>query len=132
MGTKNNPGEYDCHSRAEPDEPYFTLLGRDPVASIVVDYWAFLRETEGKIEGAKLVEARRCAKAMSDWAVAKGKADRIKHIEDLIPNRLQAILEENERLRTENKRLVAENTKATEMLSSIRKVVGEEPLEIER
>ena len=28
MGTKNNPGRFDCYGNAEPDEPIFVLLGR--------------------------------------------------------------------------------------------------------
>ena len=32
MATKNNPGKFDCYTNAEPDEPMFILLGRDPVA----------------------------------------------------------------------------------------------------
>ncbi|HAW11807.1 MAG TPA: aspartate decarboxylase, partial [Chloroflexi bacterium] len=30
MGTKNNPGKFDCYDDAHPDEPMFVLLGRDP------------------------------------------------------------------------------------------------------
>lgn len=33
MGTKNNPGRFDCYANALPDEPIFTLLARDP------DFW---------------------------------------------------------------------------------------------
>ena len=29
MGTKNNPGKFDCYEHAKPDEPMFVLLGRD-------------------------------------------------------------------------------------------------------
>lgn len=31
MGTKNNPGKFDCYDAALPDEPMFVLLARDPV-----------------------------------------------------------------------------------------------------
>lgn len=34
MGTKNNPGKYDCYAKAEPDEPLFTLRGKDVSAPI--------------------------------------------------------------------------------------------------
>lgn len=27
MGSKNNPGKYDCYEAADPDEPMFILLG---------------------------------------------------------------------------------------------------------
>lgn len=29
MGTKNNPGKYDCYAKLEPDEPHFVLRGKD-------------------------------------------------------------------------------------------------------
>jgi hypothetical protein len=43
MGTKNDPGIYDCHAKAHPDEPMFTLLGRDPMGFHLVRIWAALR-----------------------------------------------------------------------------------------
>lgn len=43
MGTKNNPGSFDCYANAEPDEPMFTLLARDPLAPGLVRIWAALR-----------------------------------------------------------------------------------------
>lgn len=53
MGTKANPGKYDCHAKAEPDEPLFTLLGRDPMAGHLVSIWSKLRQ--GDIEAAQTV-----------------------------------------------------------------------------
>lgn len=67
MGTKNNPGSYDCYANAEPDEPMFVLLGRDPSAWALVQLWADLRERMGE-SPEKIAEARRCAEAMLDWA----------------------------------------------------------------
>jgi hypothetical protein len=46
MGTKANPGEYDCHAKALPDEPLFTLLARDPSAPDLVERWAEERRSE--------------------------------------------------------------------------------------
>ncbi len=43
MGTKNNPGHFDCHDKAHPDEPIFTLLGRDMDAPAAVRRWASKR-----------------------------------------------------------------------------------------
>lgn len=40
MSTKENPGVYDCYAAAEPDEPMFHLLGRDPTAPSLVRAWA--------------------------------------------------------------------------------------------
>lgn len=48
MGTKNNPGKFDCYANADPDEPMFVLLARDPLASDLVLLWAERREAEGK------------------------------------------------------------------------------------
>ena len=72
MATKNNPGRYDCHAHAQPDEPLFTLLGRDPMAGSLVREWARMRESCGE-DPAKVAEARACAEAMDKWAVAQGK-----------------------------------------------------------
>lgn len=43
MATKNDPGKFDCYAAAEPDEPMFHLLARDPVGSYLVRAWAYLR-----------------------------------------------------------------------------------------
>ena len=43
MGTKLNPGKYDCIGFAEPDEPMFTLLARDPIAPHLIRLWRYLR-----------------------------------------------------------------------------------------
>lgn len=44
MGSKNNPGKFDCYEAAHPDEPLFTLLARDPAAPGMLRIWAALRE----------------------------------------------------------------------------------------
>lgn len=43
MGTKRNPGTYDCYAAAHPDEPMFTLLGRDHSAALLIRLWAAMR-----------------------------------------------------------------------------------------
>ena len=43
MGTKNNPGKFDCYKNAEPDEPMFVLLGRDRLAAHLVSIWSKVR-----------------------------------------------------------------------------------------
>lgn len=64
MGTKNNPGKFDCYKAAEPDEPMFVLLARDPQAPDLVRQWAARRQnTESK----KAKEAFDCANAMIKW-----------------------------------------------------------------
>lgn len=69
MGTKNNPGHFDCYHAAEPDEPMFVLLGRDWAAAGLVREWAAQREIVAQTERdfAKVAEARLCAKAMDAW-----------------------------------------------------------------
>lgn len=78
MGTKNNPGRYDCYANAEPDEPMFILLGRDPTASLVVTFWRAIKN-EMKAQGTsqmsdeKIDEAITCSLEMEKWAKAHGK-----------------------------------------------------------
>jgi RyR domain len=72
MGTKNNPGNFDCYTSAESDEPMFVLLGRDPMAGWLVRRWAEWRQLRGEDE-AKVLEARQCATALDAWAQALGK-----------------------------------------------------------
>lgn len=72
MGTKTNPGQFDCHAKALPDEPVFTLIGRDPMAHLLVRLWAALRRHAGEAE-AVVAEAEQCADAMRDYCQAQGK-----------------------------------------------------------
>lgn len=44
MGTKSHPGVFDCYAKAEPDEPIFTLLGRDRLAPSMIDIWAISKQ----------------------------------------------------------------------------------------
>lgn len=89
MGTKLNPGQFDCYAKAEPNEPYFTLVGRDPLAGPLVELWAHLRARDfyqaalvfgylvamaAKVEpkpnaAAKIEEAKRCAMSLRDWCL---------------------------------------------------------------
>lgn len=72
MGTKNNPGNFDCYANAEPDEPMFVLLARDPLAPILVELWASLR-AHAAGNPSKVAEARTCAESMRVWRAAKDK-----------------------------------------------------------
>ena len=70
MGTKNNPGEYDCYENAEPNEPMFVLLARDRQAPTLVRRWATIRAQIGNLYGndhGKVAEALACADAMEAW-----------------------------------------------------------------
>jgi hypothetical protein len=73
MGTKNNPEPiYDCLAQAKPDEPYFVLLGRDPMAGLLVRLWADMREKRGE-DPDKVANARKIADEMDAWAKSLDK-----------------------------------------------------------
>jgi hypothetical protein len=72
MGTKNNPGKYDCYANAEPDEPLFVLLGRDKNAGALVWLWGVMAEIDGE-SPEKLGESRESVIALMEWATSKGK-----------------------------------------------------------
>lgn len=66
MGTKANPGRFDCYDNAEPDEPMFVLLARDRHAPALVRLWAELRlADEGNTP--QVTEAFMCAGNMEAW-----------------------------------------------------------------
>ncbi len=67
MGTKNNPGAFDCYAHALPDEPMFVLLARDPHAPTAIRAWIAQRVGHGDTNTRKLAEAEECAKAMEKW-----------------------------------------------------------------
>lgn len=74
MGTKNNPGKFDALAKALPDEPTFTLIGRDPLAGSAVYLWAMARPSAcGKNEAEKLEEARVCGLAMELYCAQVGR-----------------------------------------------------------
>jgi hypothetical protein len=72
MGTRNNPGKFDCYAAADPDEPMFVLLGRDRMGCVLVRVWADMREAAGEAPE-KVAEARVCADAMEAWLQKLGK-----------------------------------------------------------
>lgn len=80
MGTKNNPGDYDCYANAAPNEPMFILLGRDPHAGDAVRKWADDRESlvkngeKPRTDLAMVDEARRCARSMDRYNLDRGRA----------------------------------------------------------
>lgn len=93
MGTKNNPGAFDCYANAEPDEPMFVLLGRDPVAGLIVEIWAHLRVEMGKDakDDPIIVEALECAKALNKYAAALGKKDQMDAAFVALVNRVKPV-----------------------------------------
>lgn len=97
MGTKNNPGEFDCYAKADGDEPVFVLRAKDASAPYLVQAWAFLLqgklteaitaiesaaedlEVQGRIgtRVEKIASALKCADAMADWAVEHDGSPRL-------------------------------------------------------
>lgn len=73
MGSKANPGRYDCYANALPDEPLFVLLARDPDFEEIVRIWA-LRRQQRIDRGAApptdkelVLEALQCAEDGATW-----------------------------------------------------------------
>lgn len=90
MGTKNNPGPFDCYAKLDPDEPYFVLRGKDPSAAALVMLWSGVRSRNGQAinqaldmlrdcmtfthimppqadDDEKVTEALKCSHAMVRW-----------------------------------------------------------------
>ena len=86
MGTKANPGQFDCYAAAADDEPLFVLRANDPLAPALVHEWANryesakVRELGGVVHNRtgleKSDEARVCAHAMRLWRKAQDEAKR--------------------------------------------------------
>ena len=76
MGTKRNPGRFDCHIDAGPDEPIFTFRASDDLAPWFVREWARQRSlqiqtgTKPLSDRGKVSEAEGCATAMEAWYAA--------------------------------------------------------------
>ena len=80
MGSKTQPGAFNCYQSALPDEPIFTLLARDPTAPDVIRTWSRQRRDDifkGPDAGAfsdaqtddlrKATEAEAVADEMTVW-----------------------------------------------------------------
>lgn len=74
MGTRNNPGKYDCYAKAEDDEPVFTLLGRDPQGGNFVDLWAALRAKDERFARRIFEKMLECA---AQTMMKQGDTDKI-------------------------------------------------------
>ena len=73
MGTKNNPGKFDCYTNALPDEPIFVLLARDPNFNKLVRKWSEYRIYDINIgerpssDMDMVTEAQECAFMGMNW-----------------------------------------------------------------
>lgn len=74
MGTKLNPGNFDCYTKAEDDEPMFILLARDPTAPRLIREWVAMRSSTGLTTSDKIEEALKCAYDMEDWRFEREQA----------------------------------------------------------
>lgn len=103
MGTKNSPGKFDCLAKVGPDEPFFVLLARDPVAPVLLRLWVELRRAvDNKEEDAEQrAEALDCRNKMLEW------------------------IEENQPHKLDQFRLVENGLRAIHMTEAIDVLVGE-------
>lgn len=69
MGTKDQPGRFDCYAHAEGDEPIFVLLGRDPHAATLVRQWAQMALSDPEQPAEKATEALSVAAAMDKYRI---------------------------------------------------------------
>ena len=73
MGTKTNPGKFDCYASALTDEPVFVLLARDPDFFRLVTKWGKRRLQDIRCgerpstDMAMVEEAFKCAQAGERW-----------------------------------------------------------------
>lgn len=67
IGTKLNPGAYDCFAQAEPDEPLFVLLARDATAPAIIRAWVKDRLASGNLSLEQSEEALATARSMEVW-----------------------------------------------------------------
>ena len=74
LGSKRNPGPFNCYADALPDEPMFILLARDPYAPILVRRWAEWAEINSK-DPVKVEMARETAREMEEWRLKHKRED---------------------------------------------------------
>lgn len=71
MGTRNNPGMFNCYASALPDEEVFTVLGRDPATPATIRFWVAERQRLGKVvtmdDQQRMREALVVADRAEDW-----------------------------------------------------------------
>lgn len=65
MGTKKNPGKFDCLAKIGDDEPFFVLRAQDMSAPGLIDAW--VTKNKNSVSPDKLKEARDLAENMRLW-----------------------------------------------------------------
>lgn len=92
MGTKNNPGDFDCYAKAMDDEPMFTLLARDPASPNIIVAWAaerirMIERGDAPASDNRMIsEALDCAANMQKWRRANEGAWRTAPLLDRLDN----------------------------------------------
>lgn len=74
MGTKKDPGPFDCYTTAEADEPIFTLKASDPVFSKVIEHWLRERQLHFFMEGTPITEKEREKREEARKVIGQGIA----------------------------------------------------------
>ena len=67
MGTKIEPGEYDCYGKATDDEPIFTLRANDTCAPALVRIWVGMQLRTNDFKTNKCLDALTIAEDMEKW-----------------------------------------------------------------
>ena len=75
MGTKAQPGFYSYLGKAEPDEPVFVLMGRDPLAPMLIRRWADHAGRSGERPD-KVAEAYALAQQFDEYRKTYGQRPR--------------------------------------------------------
>lgn len=75
VASKADPSPFEAFAKAEPDEPYFTLLGRDPLSTSTIAWWVTMARTMELHPSEQVDEAERIAAAMDRWRTAKEQTD---------------------------------------------------------
>lgn len=71
MGTKNNPGTFDCYKKLDPNEPYFVLRAHHPISPQLVLIWKLICCNQFEEADFQLQQAKR----MWERELATGKRE---------------------------------------------------------
>lgn len=122
MGTKANPGRFDCYRAAEPNEPMMILLARDSQAALLTRRWAWGRQDlinrslKPETDRPMVVEALECADKMDAWrAEYRPSAIPVEACSDGTDARIADLLEANNRLMERNREIEAQLAAANQI-----------------
>lgn len=73
MGTKNDPGMFDCYAKLEDDEPFFVLRAKDRKAPELVELWA--ERSARSQSDLKRAKAQKCAGDMRLWRARRDEEE---------------------------------------------------------